>query len=629
MPIEPKAYSAFTLWLAHRIVDRASGHAVPDHPVAGELMLRRPADAFFIGSVGPTALALQERGNSSPPAVGIDFFVANLDRIVISGSFAYYRPELPSLELCRASAADTADPDFEIPVVMRKRAKTFELNIQLEVGQHREQIEIPNDGLDRAYGAPSQGHYKVSKAALNDDEAFRQALQRLNLKPPALRLAASITVNVTHDALRGYRVQFRFVNESLNTRWQSEPRLQRRIDRIEEPFLFDINLSVELRDCNLVPTTLDLEAEDFRYDNLLWADGFNTSAEYIPKSNSLRTRYAPVAHQLRVKHAEGAEDLRFSKFASDSMGQLNTLLQQMERYASEWPPSTLPNDDQRQAENRDREQFADEVSRFKKGIVQLNAQPDALKAFLSTMQVFANIWAVRDVSGCAAWRRFQIVFIVSVIGGLCGRATSHYDDLKIVDILWFPTGGGKTEAYLAIMLWQAFFDRLRGKKTGVTAMMRFPLRLLSLQQMQRVIEAVCSADSVRASDKAYAGDPFSVGFLVGSNATKNKLDEADIRQIREQLSLPFEKRSDWVRRHRVVSRCPYCHSASSLDIRIDDLNRLVHYCTNSMCDKTLPLYVIDDEAYRYLPTVLVGTVDKLALIGQNLRWRQTAWFRRF
>ena len=144
--------------------------------------------------------------------------------------------------------------------------------------------------------------------------------------------------------------------------------------------------------------------------------------------------------------------------------------------------------------------------------------------------------------------------------------------------------------------------------------------------MQRVIEAVCCAESIRVEDKEYQGDPFSVGFLVGSNATRNKLDESDIRQIREQLNLTFEKRADWIRRHRVVAKCPFCGSPKSVDITIDDKDRLVHYCTNDSCKKVLPLYVIDDEAYRFLPTVLVGTVDKLALIGQNIRWRQLLGF---
>ena len=515
-----------------------------------------------------------------------------------------------------------SDADFDVPVASRKYNASFEFYLELADAPRKVSVRIPDDGLDRCYGAPGQANrYKLRKDALSSEATFVTAKQGLNIKPRSLALAASVAVNVSEDVLRGYRVQLRFVNESLNTRWASEPRLARRIDSYEEPFIFDVNLSVELGSVTIVPTLLDLEAEDFRYDNMLWADGFNSAAEYDSTVRILRTRYAPMANQRRVKHASGEEDLRFGQFAEDSIKQLRVLLAEMGEYKISWPPSTLPDPEKREAENRDRQRFSQEMERFAQGIELLETQESVRKAFMATMAVFAAIWRVRDTTGKATWRRFQIVFIVSVVGGLAGRASGDYEDLRVVDILWFPTGGGKTEAYLAIMLWQAFFDRLRGKKTGVTAMMRFPLRLLSLQQMQRVIEAVSCAEQVRAEDPDFKGDPFSVGFLVGSNATKNKLTESDIQQIREQLKLTFEKRADWIRRHRVVADCPFCHE-QSVDIKIDSGDRLVHYCTNQACKKDLPLYVIDDEAYRYLPTVLVGTVDKLALVGQNIRWRQ-------
>ena len=89
-----------------------------------------------------------------------------------------------------------------------------------------------------------------------------------------------------------------------------------------------------------------------------------------------------IANQSRVKHAEGAEDLRFQELASNPLEQLRTLLQEMERYASAWPPSTLPNEEQREAEDRDRRRFADEVERFRFGVSQLEERPDAFKAFL-------------------------------------------------------------------------------------------------------------------------------------------------------------------------------------------------------------------------------------------------------
>ena len=198
--------------------------------------------ASFIGSVGPASLALDERGNTAPPAVGLDFFVKKPYLIAISGSFAYYRPELPDLSLCREVASETADPQSEPPVILRKRVSQFELTSNLELGTTRYDITISEEGDQRAYGAPSQGQYKISKDVLQSEEEFDHAKRELKLKPASLKLAASAAVTVSEDPLRGYRVQVRLINESLNPRWQSEPRLQRRIDRYEEPFLFDVIL---------------------------------------------------------------------------------------------------------------------------------------------------------------------------------------------------------------------------------------------------------------------------------------------------------------------------------------------------------------------------------------------------
>lgn len=616
-------YSDFAHFLATQVIDRVSGRVMPIDAVDGEIMLRRPADVFFIGSVGPEAAVTDDmRLNTAPPAMGLDFFIKTLGPLRIRGTFCYYRSEFPSLAICQDSAKHTNDPEFDTPIASRAQKGSFDVTIELEPGSSRSAVDIPDLGLDRSYGAPAQANrYRLNKDALASETDFAAAKGSLRLTAPSLKLAASVSTTVSEDPLRGYRVQVRLINESVNTRWATEQKHWRRIDAYEEPFLFDVNLTVELGSLTIVPMLLDLEADDFRYDNMLWVDGFNSGAEYDPGSGILRTRYAPMAEQRRVKHRSGNEDLRFGSFAQDPLSQLRTLVNEMELYRKSWPPSTLQDPALRKAEDTDRQRFAEELERFRTGVDLIENDARVRTAFFAAMEVFASIWSVRDPRGQAAWRRFQIVFIVSVIAGLAGRAASDYGELEIVDILWFPTGGGKTEAYLAILLWQAFFDRLRGKKAGVTAMMRFPLRLLSLQQMQRVIEAVSCAEQVRLKNPEFNGDRFNVGFLVGSNATRNKLTDSDIQIMREQMKLPFAKRSDWVRRHRVVAECPFCHE-QSVDIRIDEAERLIHYCTGASCKKQLPLYVIDEEAYRYLPTVLVGTVDKLALIGQNIRWRQ-------
>lgn len=617
--VPDETFARFADFLTKAIIDRASGREMPDDSPDGIRMVwRRPADAFFIGSLGPANAVEQGWRDAAPPAMGTDFFVRELSEIRLEGSFQYFVAEPPSYSDCLEIAAQTADAQIDLPTAFRRFTESFDRTFSLKPGTVTEPIHISHVAGGNSYGAPPQAlFYKLDRNALDSEQSFRAALANTSFKKSELTHAASIVVTVSPDALRGYRVQVRVVNETTNARW-SEKTSRRRIDRYEEPFLFDVNLTVHLGACELEPTLLSLEANEFRYDNRLWAEGFNAAAEYDATSNSIRTRYAPIARQKRMKHASGQENLSFREMAANPFPQLRILLQEMQSFAASWPPSSQADAGKRDAENRDRERFAGEITRFADGILAIERNQNALAAFRATMKTFANTWERRDPNG--TWRRFQMVFIVSVIGGLCERPETSHDDLDIVDILWFPTGGGKTEAYLAILIWQGFFDRARGKAVGVTALMRFPLRLLSLQQMQRVIETVATANTIREADSTFKGEPFTVGFLVGRNVTPNKLEEDRIRELLDQLRLPFAQRSEWARRLRLVTECPYCHKAS-VDIRPKD-GRLFHYCTSRQCSKILPLLIIDDEIYRYLPTVLVGTIDKLALIGQNVRWRQ-------
>ena len=134
----------------------------------------------------------------------------------------------------------------------------------------------------------------------------------------------------------------------------------------------------------------------------------------------------------------------------------------------------------------------------------------------------------------ATWRLFQLVFIISELGALAGRETRPNPvlrtELNAVDVLWYPTGGGKTEAYLGLIVVALFFDRRRGKLRGTTAWLLFPLRMLSVQQLARISEIVHHAETVR-SDENMAGDPFALGYLVGAGNTPEPTRRAGLQQL--------------------------------------------------------------------------------------------------
>jgi len=218
-----------------------------------------------------------------------------------------------------------------------------------------------------------------------------------------------------------------------------------------------------------------------------------------------------------------------------------------------------------------------------------------------------------------SWRLFQLVFIVSHVSALAWRehdpseftpglwgSAAGCDPTAAATVLWFPTGQGKTEAYLGLMALALFFDRLRGKGRGITAWCRFPLRLLSLQQTDRQLAFVAAAEDVRLRNseeiRVAGGDPgdaFAVGFYVGEGNTPNTLSR-DENLLKSYIDDPLKRMA-----LRVIDKCPFC-GKRAIEIPAPDITalRLVHRCTE--CNRDLPVYVVDSEIYRYLPSIVVA-----------------------
>lgn len=222
-----------------------------------------------------------------------------------------------------------------------------------------------------------------------------------------------------------------------------------------------------------------------------------------------------------------------------------------------------------------------------------------------------------------SWRPFQLAFIMLNIEGLVKPSSK---DREIVDLLWFPTGGGKTEAYLGIVAFllgyrrlTASFDDFMEKDGGVTIFLRYTLRLLTTQQRDRLLRMISACEYVRQNDStnSYGLSEFSIGFWVGGQVTANSFDKLQVSDFQDEKKVKFE----YQKLEKQVIECPCCGSKTLNYKILPDRNPTTEKCgfeincTNLECFfyKThIPVYLIDEEIYRKLPTVIISTVDKFA-----------------
>jgi len=419
--------------------------------------------------------------------------------------------------------------------------------------------------------------------------------------------------------------------------------------------LFDASLSVsENEDIEFVPFRFTRLPKDYRYNRHLEGYGINCSVERTETDGNatLGTTCLPTHEQLRYRHKMPSEDAAVPTFRAlkdNPMEVLRKLKTEMESYRDRvWKNKVEELHDEYGPEIADeaREQmyeFEDEIARFEAGIQVLEEYNDIRWAFNLMNETFDEKVLNDDGSReYDSWRLFQIVFIISNIPELAARehpeATDGIpQDAGEVSLLWFPTGGGKTEAYLGLVVTAMHFDRIREKEVGLSSMMRYPLRLLSLQQFQRITELFMYADEVREAN-SLGGDNYSVGYLTGG--TENKLRDLIKKEFpvsglkphktRQNLKKAEKLEQRWEdgelhnispESYKFLSHCPKCESDVVTRFSTDTLT-VDHQCTGSECDwNRLPVYVTDNEIYRHLPTMVVGTQDKLAAIGYERKFR--------
>ncbi|MBA2080080.1 helicase C-terminal domain-containing protein [Rhodanobacter sp. PCA2] len=370
----------------------------------------------------------------------------------------------------------------------------------------------------------------------------------------------------------------------------------------------------------LTTTPFELEGlEDaFRYDRELPAIGLN--AAVLDRGGRIATSDVPEATRFRPTFVPPGIDeatLSFVRLAEDPV-QTATLLHAAHKAWGlvHWSEQSLSERAARErwssemveAAAAGRTAFWEENARLEQGL-RLLAEEEELRRAFKLMNEAMEISANGRYHG---WRAFQFGFLVANLASLMEPS-----EAEIADIVWFATGGGKTETYLGLLVTAMLLDRMRGKLSGITAWSRFPLRMLSLQQTQRFADAIAAAELVRRR-YLIGGDTFSLGFFVGQGATPNEF-KADPKEDEPNA---YDDESN--KRFLILDRCPFCRN-TSVDIAFDlETWTLQHRCTAPNCEwpeQALPFYIVDQEIYRFLPTVVVGTLDKAASIGMQAAMR--------
>ncbi|MGW7083950.1 helicase-related protein [Streptomyces sp. NPDC054871] len=269
------------------------------------------------------------------------------------------------------------------------------------------------------------------------------------------------------------------------------------------------------------------------------------------------------------------------------------------------------------------------LGRMRRGIRLLadRERPEIMRAFKLANEAMAqqrarSAWVKGGRTGMpdlssGRWRPFQISFVLLCLEGI---VDPEHEDRRTADLLWFPTGGGKTEAYLGLIAFTTFLRRMRLRThgAGVTVLMRYTLRLLTLQQFERAAILICAMEQMRLAYKELLGDePISIGMWVGQSATPNKLDVAaeSLVELRKGKSL---QEKNPVQLHS----CPWCGTRlDAHQYEVEEEARRMHVrCPDLACDfhDGLPVHLVDDAVYDARPTLVIATVDKFA----SMPWRE-------
>ena len=484
------------------------------------------------------------------------------------------------------------------------------------VGQKWEKHNLANDGKEVEFSLNGVNQYKIFDGKAKIDALWRP-----------YRNGYIVTITMSN-------------NQKINNTESGKKYIQEQ--NIKTLFEIEFKCIVELGNIDIYPSKdksllSDEEKEiELRYKDLhIYAVGHGTAVDWNRNKQDkmeIWTDFLPTVEVPQVTADTGGTSNKVLEFDFlRNCGGNDSVILELDSFVNNYETWILGQDTKANEEEEEDKKTAKTIiknltvakQRMQEGIELLKHDEYARIAFSAANESMLSQWMQGDRVGkekkCKeiskyAWRPFQLAFILMTLESATNEDSNFRDTL---DLIWFPTGGGKTEAYLGLMAFLFIYRRLKypASAGGTVSIMRYTLRLLTSQQFLRASKVICALELIRQKkvDK-FGGEPFSIGLWVGSASSPNSFYQ--VQKILEEKQ--FSK--------LVLNSCPWCNSDFTEENYKSSEDDFYFTCKNIKCDfgkvdkNRIPCNVVDEALYKQPPSLLIATVDKFA----RLAWEERA-----